>query len=153
LRIIEKHFGSGAAIIRIFEPGRLVGGDVVADVFDAAGLPAAAIPEQVFRDNPSLSAPALELVRRINAIGLDEARRERLMQRLHRVGGEAWSRPRLLSPQNRRDLLRRFEGSNNELFGALGEPNPWTAEALVDEPAPDLETELARLIAELLSAP
>lgn len=150
VRTLEGLFGSGAVSVRLFERQRLKGSDIVDDFFETARIPAAALPAERFGDNPSLSAPALELVRRINALDLPPARRAHVVAAILRADGPQWSRPNLFSQENRRDILQRFEVANVQLFEWLGMENPWTADLLQPAERPPRTDELAAFVAEMV---
>ena len=60
-------FGQAAMVVRIFDRAELLGGDVVRDFLEAAGIGALETPLPETPQNRSLSAPALEFMRRMNA--------------------------------------------------------------------------------------
>lgn len=70
LRPWAEAFGREAIIVRIFDRAELVGGDVITDFLEAAGIGPLATPRKEGVQNPSLAAPALEFLRRINAINI-----------------------------------------------------------------------------------
>lgn len=148
IRMLENLFGAGSVSVRLFERPRLKGNDIVDDFFEAARIPTSALPSERFDDNPSLSAPALELVRRINGLGLPPARRAQVISAILRADGPQWSRPLLFSLENRRDILRRFEAGNAQLFEWLGLENAWSVDSL-QPTEPDRRDELAAFVAEL----
>lgn len=60
-------FGDDALVVRLFEPAALVGGDLLVDWSAAAGLPPPPDASSE-RRNDALSAPAIEVVRRLNRL-------------------------------------------------------------------------------------
>lgn len=66
LKRYEKVFGQKNILVRIFEPGRLLKGDLLADFRDACGFPADWDLVDVPRTNESLSEIGIQFFRRFN---------------------------------------------------------------------------------------
>ena len=115
----RQHLDPDAFVVRPFEPDRFVGGSLVDDFLDAAGLDLTAAdlaPEQ--RRNESLSAEAVEVLRLLNLHQVEQrgARAGVIINREHVRRLQHLPGPTLTLPDTDLDrFLARWEESNRAL--------------------------------------
>ncbi|KAA1418523.1 hypothetical protein F0U44_08415 [Nocardioides humilatus] len=115
----RDNLGPATFVVRTFEPERFVGGSIVADFLDAAGVDvdeSTLVPQE--RRNESLCAEAVEVLRLLNVHGVEQrgARAGLIInsdhvRRLHQVAG-----PVLTMPEADLDRFQsRWEASNQAI--------------------------------------
>jgi len=116
----SAEFGVENIVVRVFEEGQLVGGDVYGDILDVLGLS----PEQSFqmperRVNSSPGTDVLHLIQSINAYPASQLIKTQLKSSLvevseHLPRDDRYDTRRMFSYQQRVAALARFEKSNAE---------------------------------------
>lgn len=120
-------FGLDSMLVRVFERDALLEGDVVTDFLRVTGIGHLEASEEVLSRNPSLSAPALEFLRRVNEALMSgkpggaetglTGTRSRRSQRLRRALVRQFAGPGMLPARERAEAFyARFQASNAEVL-------------------------------------
>lgn len=119
----EQVFGRQAMIVRPYETS-----DPVGDFTAACQLPEGTLAKHQDRNlNRGISLPALEIMRLAKVSRQDKDTIERLFE-LAKVHFPLSGKDALLEPQERLDLITRYEQASMEVFARyIGEPCPYTA--------------------------
>lgn len=110
-------FGHEGMTVRVFEPGRLIDGDLITDFCESAGIPDHQALKRPPRQNERLSADALEFLRRFNPHvpamrdGVPNPARRGVVDALEDYSSKM-PKPTWPDPAMRRDFLRRYDDSN-----------------------------------------
>lgn len=108
-----KVFGSDAMRIRLYDQARFPEGNIVEDFADTLGIGLDGCDvRKVSGINRNLSDLGLEVLRRLNAMPLDEATHHRLIGLLDESPLQGQGDYQLLSRRNRRELMGQFANSN-----------------------------------------
>jgi hypothetical protein len=106
-------FGSEAMRIKLYDQAKFPQGNIVEDFADTLGLDLDGCDvRKVSGINRNLSDLGLEVLRRLNAIPLDEATHHRLIRCLDESPLQGQDDYQLLSRRNRRELMGQFANSN-----------------------------------------
>ena len=106
-------FGSDAMRIKLYDQARFPEGNIVEDFADTLGINLDGCDaRKVSGINRNLSDLGLEVLRRLNAMPLDEAMHHRLIRLLDESPLQGQGDYRLLSRRNRQELMRQFANSN-----------------------------------------
>lgn len=129
-------FGDDALRVRVYEPARLVGGDIVLDVLSALDIDPAGLERPSAPVNTNLSRDILEFQRQINRLPLTREQKRKFHKELMALteatrGQGLFDDTPVVGPRTRRELLERYEASNRAFarrwFGR---------DELFDEPLP-----------------
>jgi hypothetical protein len=104
-------FGKEAVLVRCYDRKQFAGGSIFSDVLhalDIGPIDQFVIPES--RLNASTDARTLELIRVANSLELDQPVQKRLINFLKSSATD--SRPDLISPGTRKEILTRYSQSN-----------------------------------------
>lgn len=108
-----KVFGSDAMRIRLYDQARFPEGNIVEDFADTLGIGLDGCDvRQVSGINRNLSDLGLEVLRRLNAMPLDEATHHRLIRLLEESPLQGQGDYQLLSRRNRQELMGQFDTTN-----------------------------------------
>jgi hypothetical protein len=106
-------FGSDAMRIKLYDQARFPEGNIVKDFADTLGIDLDGCDERkVSGINRNLSDLGLEVLRRLNAMPLDEATHHRLIRFLDESPLQGQGDYQLLSRRNRQELMKQFANSN-----------------------------------------
>lgn len=110
-------------ILRPYQAGAMVGGDIVEDFLAATGLPASALPQRFPRQNRSLDASTAEFLRLYNAASSADlpgrAQTPARGQLISLLEAMSDGPPLRLSPEQTAEIAARFADSNNALARRL----------------------------------
>jgi hypothetical protein len=108
-----KVFGSDAMHIKLYDQARFPEGNIVEDFADTLGLDLDGCDvRKVSGINRNLSDLGLEVLRRLNAMPLDEATHHKLIRFLDESPLQGQGEYQLLSRRNRQELMGQFDNSN-----------------------------------------
>ena len=137
----EEWLGKAGLIVRIYEPKRLVGGDIVRDFFDKLGLGGLSLQVSTDRlSNRSFPRNIIKLIVALREAGVDEGLIGDVMQLAH-VVYQGRTDSDMMSPAERRAIIAQYRDSNayvartylgiedGHLFGDadLGDEAEWEA--------------------------
>jgi arylsulfatase A-like enzyme len=118
LRALELVAGRSRLLVRVYEKRQLVGGDVVDDFCQLAGIPARSLTRPAPQANRSFGLPALELARAANRL-LPPAERRGLRALLEATSAKRpFAAFSLLPGEERERWLARHEAGNREVARA-----------------------------------
>ena len=108
-----KVFGSDAMHVKLYDQARFPEGDIVGDFADTLGIGLDGCDgRKVNGINRNLSDLGLEVLRRLNAMPLDEATHQRFIRMLEESPLQGQGDYQLLSRRNRQELMGQFANSN-----------------------------------------
>ena len=106
-------FGSDAMHIKLYDPTRFPAGNIVEDFADTLGIGLDGCDmRKVSGINRNLSDLGLEVLRRLNAMPLDEATHQGFIRLLEESPLQGQGDYQLLSRRNRQELVAQFANSN-----------------------------------------
>jgi hypothetical protein len=109
-------FGSDAMRIKLYDQARFPEGNIVQDFADTLGFGLDGCDvRKVSGINRNLSDLGLEVLRRLNAMPLDEESHHRLIRLLDESPLQGQGDYQLLSRRNRQELMRQFANSNGRV--------------------------------------
>jgi hypothetical protein len=109
------HFGAECINVTSYHRASLVGGDVLADFVDAAGLPAFDLPDD--RDqNVSWSDLTTRLIAKLNGAGISGGKREEIARQLEQIVNQCGLEADLLDAGARTALLSSCRPGNRKLL-------------------------------------
>jgi len=108
-----KAFGEQALRVKVYDKRCFPNGNVLEDFFQTIGVDYSGLSLHSTVDvNRNLHPVALEILRRLNALRIDETAHSRALQFLNNYDFSAFDGVQLLSDKNRNDLMALFNHTN-----------------------------------------